>query len=238
VTTGRHPAQTGRLFLQNVIAVIWDFDKTLLPTYMQKPLFSRYDVVEADFWDEVQKLPAYYSERGHPLVATDTIYLSHILTYVRAGVFDGLNNRILGELGAELEFYPGIPDIFAELKALVDSNERYQRHDITLEHYVVSTGLRQIILGTSVAECADDVWACEFLETTAPPGYLKENDEPTDPDTPPRLTEIAYAIDNTTKTRAIFEINKGVNKHREISVNDTHGRGAPARSLREHGLHR
>ena len=33
------------------------------------------------------------------------------------------------------------------------------------------------------------------------------------------LSSIAYAIDNTTKTRAVFEINKGVNKHREIDVN-------------------
>src|SRR3546814_6313298 len=59
--------------------------KTLLPGYMQAPLFPRFHVVEKEFWDEVQRLPAYYEQHGHPLVAPDTVYLSHILTYVRSG---------------------------------------------------------------------------------------------------------------------------------------------------------
>jgi hypothetical protein len=41
---------SGNLFTQNTIAVIWDFDKTLSPTYMQAPLFARYGVNEKDFW--------------------------------------------------------------------------------------------------------------------------------------------------------------------------------------------
>jgi len=38
------------LFTQNIIACIWDFDKTLIPEYMQTPVFRRYGVDEATFW--------------------------------------------------------------------------------------------------------------------------------------------------------------------------------------------
>lgn len=204
-------------FPQNVIAVIWDFDKTLVPGYMQKPLFARYGVSEEDFWLEVRGLAAYYGNLGNALVSDDTIYLSHILSYVREGKFKGLNNDVLRELGQELDFYPGVPEIFDRLKGKVAKSDRFQRHEISVENYVVSTGLRQIILGSEVAGTVDGVWACEFLEATAPPGY-RELPPPT-PEEDAELADIAYAIDNTTKTRAVFEINKGVNKHREISVN-------------------
>jgi hypothetical protein len=207
-----------RPFTQNIVAIIWDFDRTLLPSYMQEPLFKRFDVDEATFWKEVNALPEYYRARGHGRVAGDTMYLSHILTYVRAGTFAGLNNAMLRKLGAELQFYPGIPDIFARLKTTIENNARFSKHDIKVEHYVVSTGLREMILGTPVGEHVEDVWACEFLEMTAPPGFL---DGAADEVPEGRVLEnVGYAIDNTTKTRAIFEINKGVNKHPEMDVND------------------
>lgn len=204
-------------FPQNVIAVIWDFDKTLIPGYMQKPLFARYSVDELDFWTEVQGLAGYYKKLGHALISADTIYLSHILTYVRAGKFKGLNNATLREVGAELDFYPGVPEIFSVLKKKVADSPRFERHGISVEHYIVSTGLRQMILGSRIANDVDDVWACEFLESTAPPGYLTATSEQLSATA--EIAEIAYAIDNTTKTRAVFEINKGVNKNPEMSVN-------------------
>jgi hypothetical protein len=43
------------LFTQNIIACIWDFDKTLIPDYMQSPLFRRYGVDEATFWAETTR---------------------------------------------------------------------------------------------------------------------------------------------------------------------------------------
>ena len=207
------------VFPQTVVAVIWDFDKTLLPGYMQRPLFQRFGVDEPAFWREVRGLERYYADRGHELVSADTIYLSHILTYVRAGKFRGLNNGVLRELGKGLELYPGLPEFFEQLKRTVETNPGFAKHEITLEHYVVSSGLRQTILGSAIAPFVEEVWACEFLEVTAQPGFL---DSPPAAETEEReLTDIAYAIDNTTKTRAIFEINKGVNKHPDaITVND------------------
>ena len=42
---------------QNIVACIWDFDKTLIPGYMQTPLFEYYNINESVFWEEVNKLP-------------------------------------------------------------------------------------------------------------------------------------------------------------------------------------
>lgn len=214
---------TAPVFPQTVIAIVWDFDRTLIPGYMQEPLFARFDVDPTRFWDEVNALPDFYRDKGYPLVSADTIYLSHILTYVREGTFAGLNNAMLRECGQGLAFYPGLPDFLPTLQKTIADVPRYAKHDITVEHYVVSTGLRQTILGSSIEEHVDGVWACEFLETVALPGFMEqENGEGEGDDAPKQLTDVGFAIDNTTKTRAIFEINKGVNKHpSDISVNDT-----------------
>jgi hypothetical protein len=205
------------LFLQNVIAIIWDFDKTLIPGYMQEPLFRRFSVDSKQFWEEVEFLPAFYRERGIE-VSRDTLYLNHILTYVQHGKFKGLNNAMLRDMGKELEFYPGIPEFLHELKERVERDPRIQPLEITLEHYIVSTGLRQIIMGSKAAKHVEDVWGCDFIEEIAPPGCTNAKqlsllaEERT-------IAQIGYTIDNTTKTRAIFEINKGTNKNPAISVN-------------------
>ena len=207
-----------QLFLQNIIACIWDFDKTLIPGYMQAPIFDHYRVDSKNFWKEVNELPNYYRQNSLDLIVPDTVYLNHFITYARDGIFKGLNNRRLREFGAEIEFYKGLPEFFDEVKQCVKANPAYRQHDIRVEHYIVSTGLRQMILGSKIAPYVDGVWGCEFVETPPPAGYL----EPTGPKAPRSskiISQIAYALDNTTKTRAIFEINKGTNKISDIDVN-------------------
>src|SRR4051812_47002147 len=111
------PMQRGHtLFTQNRIAIIWDFDQTLIPGYMQKPLFEYFGVRGGDFWREVDALEDYYGTRGLELISRDSMCLLHILTYVRHGIFAGLNNARLRSLGAELEFYPGLPTFFRVLQ--------------------------------------------------------------------------------------------------------------------------
>lgn len=206
------------IFTQTNIAVIWDFDKTLIPGYMQEPLFRHYHIDGRTFWREVNALPEYLRREGHEMVAADSIYLNHILSHVRAGVFPGLNNRLLRELGSELEFYPGLPEFFLVVKDHVAKNPLFSKYDIKLEHYIVSTGLRQMILGSKIAEYIDGIWACEFVEMRFPPGYLGGG-TPELKEEEITIQDISYIIDNTTKTRAIFEINKGVNKMADIDVN-------------------
>ncbi len=194
------------LFTQNIVALVWDFDKTLIPGYMQEPMFRHYGVDSDKFWAEVNQLPAEYRRRGVQLTVSEILYLNHILDYTRRGVFAGLNNARLKAFGAELEFYPGLPAFLQQLKQEIATQRRFADHDISLEHYVVSTGLRQTILGSAIADHVDGVWGCELLEDQIDGQQL--------------VSQLGYVLDNTTKTRALFEINKGVNKYPdEIDVN-------------------
>ena len=204
------------LFTQNTIACIWDFDKTLIPEYMQSPLFKRYGVNESEFWAETNALVEEYHKRGYRL-SGEIGYLNHLLTYVLSGRMAGLNNKILKEVGKEITFYPGLPEFFEESKNWVTEKPEYKKHDIKLEHYIVSTGLAQMIRGSKIAPYVDGIWGCEFIESPLQPGFLNQGEFGITDET--EIAQIGMVIDNTTKTRALFEINKGTNKNSAIDVN-------------------
>ena len=204
------------LFTQNIIACVWDFDKTLIPEYMQAPLFRRYGVDEATFWAETNALAGNYLKRGYR-IAPEICYLNHLLTYVISGKMGGLSNKILRECGADIGFYPGLPGFFESSRAWVKAKPEYAKHEIQLEHYVVSTGLAEMVRGSALAPYIDAVWACEFIENPLQPGFLNQNEFPMEAEA--EIAQIGVMIDNTTNTRAIFEINKGTNRNPAIDVN-------------------
>jgi len=204
------------LFTQNIVACVWDFDKTLIPDYMQAPLFRRFGVDEASFWAETNALVGTYRKRGYNISA-EISYLNHLLTYVLSGQMAGLSNKVLRECGADIKFYPGLPKFFEASRAWVQAKPEYVKHDIQLEHYVVSTGLAEMVRGSALAPYIDAVWACEFVENPLQPGFMKQNEFPME--AAAEIAQIGVMIDNTTKTRAIFEINKGTNKNAAIDVN-------------------
>lgn len=192
--------------MSNIIAVIWDFDKTLVDGYMQDPIFKKYGVDSKQFWEEVNALPNKYWEEQEVKVNRDTIYLNHFINKTKEGVFKGLNNKVLFELGKELKFYKGIPEIFGKTKELIEKNSIFQEYNIKVEHYIVSTGMVEMIKGSIIEEYVEDIWGCELIQTKDENGNFE-------------ISEIGYTIDNTSKTRAIFEINKGVNKNTGYDVN-------------------
>ena len=210
---------------QNVIALVWDFDKTLIPGYMQDPIFSAYNIDDRAFWREVNALPAYFQQFGvalHP----DTAYLNHLLTYVQHGRMPGLTNQRLRELGAQIRFHPGLPDFFQRIRAGLENDPEAQRFELRLEHYIVSTGLKEMIEGSAIRPYVNGIWASEFLESPPGPGF--DPDATLNLDAPQRgealfpvheISQIAVAYDNTSKTRALFEINKGSNTNPSIQVN-------------------
>lgn len=204
------------LFTQNIIACIWDFDKTLIPDYMQAPLFRRFGVDEAAFWAETNALAEHYRRRGYT-ISPEISYLNHLLTHVQAGPMAGLNNRLLRECGAEIRFYPGLPQFFDLARTWVRAKPEYAKHDLRLEHYIVSTGLAEMIRGSAIAGSVDGIWGCEFIENPLRPGFLRQGEFPLE--AAAEIAQIGMMIDNTTKTRAIFEINKGTNRNPGIDVN-------------------
>ena len=110
--------------------------------------------------------------------------------------FDGLNNALLKELGGRLQFYEGALDLFKKVYAYND-NERYKEFGIRFENYIVSTGFKRMIEGSAIFPFVKKIWGADLIDSEGADGKT-------------RLTEVAYSLDNTTKTRALFEINKGV----------------------------
>ena len=193
--------------MANIIAVIWDCDKTLVDGYMQDPLFERYNIDPHIFWGHVNDMQKRIVQEHKGIrVNSDTYYLNYFIQCAHDGTLEGLNNNLLYEIGKEQKFYPGIPEFFKSTKEMFINDKSYSEYGIQVEHYIVSTGFAETIRGSELFQYVDGIWGCELLDSEGP------NDNKL-------LSEVVYTIDNTTKTRAIFEINKGIGKLDRINVN-------------------
>lgn len=190
--------------MQNVIALIWDFDKTLVNGYMQDPIFEEYGVDAVAYWKEVNAIPEFYAKKGIR-VNPDTAYLLKFIRDAKAGIFKGLNNEKLRTYGSRQKFYPGIPAFFETTLNLLKDIDECREFNIRVEHYIVSTGFAEVIRGSALASHVEGIWGCELIDSEGEGEVV--------------INEVAYTIDNTTKTRAIFEINKGVNKKNGVGLN-------------------
>lgn len=211
------PENENSIRRKHVVACLWDFDKTLIDGYMQTPIFEEYGVDEKLFWKEVNMLPALYAQRG-VRVSPESVYLNHLLSFVRAGKMSGLSNAKLRELGGRLKFRAGLPQFFDELRGIVSERAERDNLDVSLEHYIISTGLAEMIRGSSIAGHVDGIFGCEFVEEPLPP-YFSRQPEFDLADLSHQITQIGMIVDNTIKTRFVFEINKGTNKNPQIDVN-------------------
>ena len=180
----------------NTIALIWDFDNTLIKGCMQDPIFDAYHVNAELFWKQKEELGKFYRRQGLR-VNMDTLYLNLFLQKVKNGELAGLNNQKLTSFGLKQHFCPGIPAFFSTIRQWIEQHPIYVMHDIHLEHYIVSNGMAAIIRGCALASETAAIWGCEYADTCG------EN---------ALLDEIIYTVDHTAKTRILFEINKGLNR--------------------------
>lgn len=193
--------------MADVIATVWDFDKTLIENYMQTPLFEEYKIDQAEFWKQNNSKIKEAAAKGLS-VNQDLFYLNMLLRLVREGKLPGLNNDKLMSYGGKQKFYPGTVELFRQIKELSQTVPEYASNGIVFENYIISSGLKKIIEGTPLMPYVKTVWGCEFTEEKNPKTGVME------------IADIAYSIDNTTKTRALFEINKGANiPENNIDVN-------------------
>ncbi len=188
---------------ENIIALIFDFDNTLIYGNMQQVLFDEYCVDSCSFWKEVESLEHVYKQNGYNIISNEMIYLSHFLTYVREGFFKSLDNRALFNSGAKLRFFEGVIALFDEISEI---NKKLENNNSQVKIYIVSSGFRQMILGSKIGPYVSKVWACEFIDSYLMPFYELRDEKFSKNKV---LSSVCYFVDHTIKTRVIFEINKG-----------------------------
>ena len=168
--------------MENItVALIYDFDGTLAPGNMQE-----YDFIPAvgksnmEFWEEANTLA---EEQDADMVLT---YMARML---QAAQSKGLSLRreAFRESGRNVQFYAGVQEWFKRI------NEYGKERGINILHYVNSSGLKEIIEGTSIAHEFKNIYACSFLYNVDGIAYWP-----------------AVAVNYTNKTQFIFKINKGV----------------------------
>jgi haloacid dehalogenase-like hydrolase len=168
---------------QTTIGIIYDYDQTLSPNYMQdEVLFPHFGINAAQFWKKSREL---VDEEGYD---GELAYLKSMLDYL---AMDRPTNAELRTLGANLKFYKGLPEMFQEMDGML--NDQHRMYGIKIEHYIVSSGLKALLDGSKLAPYVKRIFGCEFGE-----------------DKDGRITFPKRVISHTTKTQYIFRINKGL----------------------------
>ncbi|MFA5448937.1 MAG: HAD family hydrolase [Clostridia bacterium] len=166
---------------QTVIAIIYDFDKTLCTKDMQEYSFiPRLKMHPSEFWAEAREL----AEKNKMDSVLAYLYLM-LKNAAKAGQRVWREDFV--ELGRHLEFFSGVKEWFALIE------EAAKSYGATIEHYIISSGLREIIEGSEIFANFKEVFACEFLyEENGGASWAKN------------------AVNYTTKTQFLFRINKGI----------------------------
>ena len=188
------------------VALMYDFDGTLSPANMQE-----YDFMNAiglkeknTFWDDAYKLAKQQD------ASSILSYMKLMVDKAKAGGLS-IRRQQFVEFGKGIELYQGVEDWFPMI------NEEGRKMGVNVEHYIISSGLKELIEGTSIAKYFKQIYACSFMY---------ENDEAIWP---------AVAVDFTSKTQFIFMINKGIYEIYENSkINDSmpdEGRPVPFQNM-------
>lgn len=165
-----------------VLALIYDFDRTLSPKDMQEYAFIPGLGMDAkDFWAECD-------------AAVQKHNMDHILAYMLLMIEKSKGKQLIthGRLrshGKSVELFPGVKSWFRRV------NTYANKRGLNPEHYIISSGVKEIIEGTSIARKFKEIYAASFC--------YDENGVPFWP---------AMAVNYTNKTQFLFRINKGVSE--------------------------
>ena len=178
---------------QPVVAVCYDFDKTLSPDDMQAQGFIQsvgYDV--ADFWTASNGLAT------NNAMDQNLAYM-YMMKEKSAGKVL-FTKRQLTEYGAKVQLFPGVEQWFERIRGYGKDK------GVIVEHYIISSGLKEMIEGTSVAQAGafERIYASSF--------YYDENEVAIWP---------AQVVNFTNKTQFLFRIEKGVLDINDAAVNES-----------------
>jgi len=169
---------------QHTIALVFDYDHTLSPSYMQNDvLFPKYGIDPNSFWKKCNSLVNDQHWDG------ELAYMHCLIEYLS---FDKVSNESLNDLGADLNFFPGVESMLDELPSAC-LNAEHETLGIKIEYYIVSSGLKAVLDGSKLKGKVKEIFGCEFGEDQN--GVIAF----------PKRT-----ISHTTKTQYLFRINKGL----------------------------
>lgn len=164
-----------------IVAIMYDFDRTLCTKDMQDYSFiPSLGMTESEFWQYSNAL----GQREH---------MDSILAYMYAMVKISKDKNIpllrqnLVDMGKNVELFKGVEGWFDRI------TEFGKLSGMQVEHYVISSGMKEIIEGTPISKCFKSIFACEFLYDENGNGVWPKTD-----------------VNYTNKTQFVYRINKGV----------------------------
>ena len=164
-----------------IIAFLYDFDKTLCTTDMEDYAFiPSLGYTPAEFWGKANAFG--WENRMDGLLA----YMYTMIQECAAQNIK-LDRAFLNHCGESIQLFPGVREWFARINAFGESL------GVQVEHYVISSGLREIIEGSGIAQEFREIYACEF--------YYNENGDACWP---------KLDVNFTNKTQFVYRINMGI----------------------------
>ena len=162
------------------IAIIYDFDKTLTIKDQQEYTFiPGVGMTAEEFWEKSNGLAK--KEKMDPILA----YMHCMINEAKYRNVP-ITREAFKDHGRNLEYFPGVKDWFERI------NDYSKALGADVSHYIISSGLKEIIQGSEIAGNFKEIYACEF--------YYNSNDVAEWP---------KHVVNYTTKTQYLFRINKG-----------------------------
>ncbi len=175
-----------------VIAICYDFDKTLSPDDMQAQGYIQSVGYEVEsFWRETNQ----FAQENE--MDSNLSYMYKMVQEAEGNLV--LTKQALADYGRGVALFPGVDTWFERIK-------KYgEEHDVIIEHYIISCGLKEMIEGTGIAKdgAFEKVYASSF--------YYNDRGVAKWP---------AQVINYTGKTQFLFRISKGVLDINDPGVND------------------
>ena len=164
-----------------IVALLYDFDRTLSTQDMQNYRFiPSLDMSPSEFWGIANNFA-----RDNKMDGILAYMYTMIVKAKEKGVMLGRDTLV--KMGRTIEFFKGVPTWFSRI------NSYGKTKGVTVEHYVISSGLKEIIEGCQIKDCFKEIFACEFL--------YDETGEPVWP---------KVSVNYTNKTQFIYRINTGI----------------------------
>jgi Putative Phosphatase. len=164
-----------------VIAIMYDFDKTLCTKNMQEYSFIKsVGMSNEQFWTKSNSISR--EMQMDPVLA----YMYEMIDAAKKNDMS-IHREDFVELGKKLKFIKGVETWFERI------NKYGEEKGVTIEHYIISSGLKEIIEGSAIAKEFKEIFACEYMYDVNGIACWPKN-----------------VVNYTTKTQFLFRINKGV----------------------------